>query len=134
MSYTHFGQSCQRCKKSYAPLRIEKNISGLHCIGINLAKRRKNAYAHVQHSIYKRSYDLYLQIPIGNLPACCFRNRILKSTQVEHIDNWSVYVIEHSFLSSEQFSSQFAPNCNISTYSFRRNYSFLKEENVEIII
>ena len=26
MSYTHFGQLGQRCKKSYAPLCIEKNI------------------------------------------------------------------------------------------------------------
>ena len=41
MSYTHFGQLCQRCKKSYTPLCIEKNIPGLHYIGVKLVKRCK---------------------------------------------------------------------------------------------
>ena len=65
MSYTHFGQLCQRCKKSYTPLCIEKNIPGLHYIGVKLVKSRKNAYAHVQHWIYYRSYlNYYLSFDV----------------------------------------------------------------------
>ena len=61
MSYTHFGQLCQRCKKSYAPLCIEKNIPGLHYIGVKLVKRRKNAYAQVEHIMIEHSFFFCLQ-------------------------------------------------------------------------
>ena len=65
MSYTHFGPLCQRCTKSYTPLFIEKNIPGLHYIGVKLVKSRKNAYAHVQHWIYYRSYlNYYLSFDV----------------------------------------------------------------------
>merc|ERR1712051_536287 len=78
-SYTHFGQLCQRCKKSYTPLCIEKNIPGLHYIGVKLVKSRKNAYAHVQHWIYYRSYlNYYLSFDV----CACFHLSFCKKKKI----------------------------------------------------
>ena len=59
MSYTHFGQLGQRCKKSYAPLCIEKNIQ--------LNKYKTDPY--------------YLQIFQSNMSVCLIISMFCKSCE-----------------------------------------------------